>query len=61
VAENRTFWQVLVVTAKSGAVHTRVLEYSSKELAEEVLDACKKADAAQNYVFVGAFRLYSED
>jgi len=59
MAAERNFWQVLVVTAKNG-VHTRVLEYPTRELAEETIDACEKANEATQSIFIGGFRLYPE-
>jgi hypothetical protein len=58
MAAERNFWQVLIVTKCGGGVHTRVLEYPTKELAEETIDACVEADAEQNQVYIDGFRLY---
>ena len=61
MAAERNFWQVLVVGAKyQGGVYMRVLEYPSRELAEETLAAVALANKVQNSAYLGAFRLYPE-
>lgn len=58
MAAERNFWQVLVVTGKNEGVHTRVLEYPTRELAEETIAACAVANTVLQYTFVTGIRLY---
>lgn len=59
MAAERNFWQVLIVGAKYDAsVYMRVLEYPSRELADETIAAVKLANSQQNVAFLGAYPLY---
>jgi hypothetical protein len=59
MAAERTFWQVLIVGAKYEAgIYMRVLEYPSRELADETLVAVRLANTGQNSAYLGAFPLY---
>jgi hypothetical protein len=62
MAAERNFWQVLIMGAKyQGGVYMRVLEYPSKELADETIAAVVKANTVQNSAYLGAYPLYPSE
>jgi hypothetical protein len=59
MAAERNFWQVLIVGSRYEAgVYMRVLEYPSRELADETIAAVNLANNTLVRTYLGAFPLY---